>query len=87
MFWDRWKREYLHTLQPRKKWHQSQQNLSVSDIVLLKDVETHRNNWPLGRVTETFPGKDNLVRKVEIRISKDGKTTSYIRPVTELVFL
>lgn len=56
----------MHTLQPRKKWHQSLRNLSVGDIVLLKDVETHRNNWPLGRVTETFSGKDNLVRKVEV---------------------
>lgn len=77
----------MHTLQPRKKWHQSQQNLSVGDIVLLKDVETHRNHWPLGRVTKTFPGKDNLVRKVEVCVSKVGKTTSYIRPATELVFL
>lgn len=87
MFWDTWKREYLHALRPRKKWHQSQPNLSVGDIVLLKDVETHRNNWPLEHVTETFQGKDNLERKFEVRVSKDGKTTSYIRPVTELLIL
>ncbi|XP_052694839.1 uncharacterized protein LOC128173163 [Crassostrea angulata] len=87
MFWDKWKKEYLHTLQARKKWHHGQRNISVGDIVLLKDVETHRNNWPLGRITATFPGKDNLVRKVEVRVSKDGKTTSYVRPVTELILL
>ena len=87
MFWDRWKKEYLHTLQARKKWHQDQRNVSVGDVVLLKNVETHRNQWPLGRVIKTFPGKDDLVRKVEVRVRKDDKMTSYIRPVTELVIL
>ena len=74
-------------MQARKKWHQDKRNVSVGDVVLLKNVETHRNQWPLGRVIKTFPGKDNLVRKVEVRVRKDDKMTSYIRPVTELVIL
>ncbi|XP_061908561.1 uncharacterized protein LOC133653372 isoform X2 [Entelurus aequoreus] len=28
-FWDRWKKEFLPTLQPRRKWHSSQLNVSV----------------------------------------------------------
>ena len=76
MFWERWKKEYLHTLQARKKWHQDQRNVSVGDVVLLKNVETHRNQWPLGRVI-----------KVEVHVRKDDKMISYIRPVTNLVIL
>lgn len=42
-FWNRWKQEYLHILQPGRNWQYDQNNLNPGDIVLLKDP----------RVTET----------------------------------
>ena len=86
-FWDRWRRDYLSTLQSRRKWSTDQPNLKEGDVVLLKDHECARNFWPLGLVLRTFPSDDDKVRKVEVRVSRDGKPVTYIRPVTELVNL
>ncbi|CAC5399702.1 unnamed protein product [Mytilus coruscus] len=87
IFWNKWRREYLQTLQTRRKWQTATPNLSENDVVLLKDKSTHRNEWPVGLVTRIFPSEDNMVRKTEVRIMKDGKQTTYLRPITELVLL
>lgn len=84
-FWKKWQREYLSQLQPRQKWTVDKPDLSVGDIVLLKDSDTCRYLWPKAIVTRTFPSDDNHVRKVEIRVSKDGKQANFVRPVSELV--
>ena len=47
-FWVRWRREYLHSLQPRRKWSSPQPNLNVGDMVVVKEVDAHRKDWPLG---------------------------------------
>lgn len=50
--WDsprhRLKREYLQSLQTRRKWKEMQGNVKVGDIVLLRDSDNHRNNWRIG---------------------------------------
>lgn len=43
-FWVRWRREYLQSLQPRKKWNQSQRNLTEGHVVLMKDDGEYRND-------------------------------------------
>ncbi|XP_066946103.1 uncharacterized protein [Macrobrachium rosenbergii] len=37
LFWSRWKREYIVSLQQRPKWNKQQRNTREGDIVLLKD--------------------------------------------------
>ncbi|XP_033729155.1 uncharacterized protein LOC117318258 [Pecten maximus] len=86
-FWKRWQREFLPTLQQRRKWHKEHPNLQEGDVVLLQDKGLPRNRWPLGVVSRVFPGYDGLVRKVEVRISRDGKHSNFIRPVVDLVKL
>lgn len=86
-FWSRWRREYLQSLQVRRKWKTVQENIRVGDLVLLKDSDCHRNYWPTGLVERMFPGKDGLVRKLEVKIIKDGKPRIYVRPITEIVLL
>ncbi|KAK7938661.1 hypothetical protein WMY93_001987 [Mugilogobius chulae] len=86
-FWSRWKREYLHTLQVRHKWQESSPNIVQGDVVLLKDSQTCRNDWPMALVTQTFPGRDGKVRKIEIKTTKDGSVKKFLRPVTEIVLL
>lgn len=83
IFWDKWKKNYLHTLQNRRKWHQTERNVQVNDVILLKDKDMHRNDWPLGIVTKVFLGEDDLVRKEELKVSRNGRVYSYIRPVHE----
>ncbi|XP_063733027.1 uncharacterized protein LOC134860115 [Eleginops maclovinus] len=87
LFWNRWRQVYLSTLQSRKKWTRSHQNLQDGDIVLLKDNQAARNNWPLAVVTKAIPGTDGRVRKVELKTANQGQPKTYLRPVTETVLL
>lgn len=96
LFWARWKKEYLHTLQPRKIWTEPQRNLEVNDIVILKDEGLCRTDWSIAKVVETFPSDDGLVRKVKLvmatrDLDKHGKPlhkrTVLERPVHKLIVL
>ena len=78
--WHRWLREWLPELSARRKWFRPRRDLKVDDVVLVMSPDTNRGNWPLGRVLETFPGKDGRVRVVKIQVGK-GTTT---RAVTRL---
>ena len=70
-FWMRWQRFYAAELQERRKWTTPNRNISVGDVVLLKG-NAKRNQWPLGRITETTVGDDGLVRRVKVRVGKAG---------------
>ena len=39
--------------------------------------------WPLARVTEVYPGKDDVVRVVQVKTS----TGTYTRPVSKIACL
>ncbi|KAK3109147.1 hypothetical protein FSP39_023951 [Pinctada imbricata] len=85
MFWSRWKTEYLHSLQSRRKWKEDGPNIQLGDVVLLKDRDCVRNQWPMSVVIDVFPSEDDRVRKVKVKIVRDGKTSFFIRPVSEVV--
>lgn len=80
MFWKRWLKEYLPTLRKRTKWHAKSEPLKIGDLVLVVDDKNPRNLWPLGMITNVFPGKDGQVRVVDVKI----KTTIYRRPTTKI---
>ena len=82
-FWRRWTKEYLPSLQSRGKWLTEKRDLVIDDVVLVSDPKSPRGMWPLGRITQTFPGPDGHVRTVEI-LSR-GKR--YIRPITKLALI
>lgn len=86
-FWNRWKAEYLQTLQPRRKWQDERRNLQVGDLVLLRDSQAARNEWPMAIITAVFPGQDGKVRKLELKSTKEGGTKTFLRPVTEIILL
>ena len=83
IFWKRWTKEYLPTLQTRQKWHDIKRNLSKDDIVLVVDETIPRGCWPIARVIETKPGKDGLVRSVRVKTAK----TELVRPINKLCLL
>ncbi len=58
-FWKALRRDYLATLQVRRKWTEEKQNLQEGDIVLLKDSNVKRNEWPIGLIVKTIPSSDN----------------------------
>lgn len=67
--WRRWNNEYLHTLQQRSKWTAPQQNLTVNDLVIIHEDAAPPLSWRLGRIIKTHPGKDNIVRVVDVKTS------------------
>lgn len=95
-FWNRFKREYLQTLQQRQKWNKLQRNINIGDIVILHDEGLVRGQWKMGKVIRTVPDKDGVVRKAVIAIgdknlTKDGKRLSELsvfeRPIHKLTIL
>ncbi|KAL0882586.1 hypothetical protein ABMA27_001036 [Loxostege sticticalis] len=67
LFWNRWVREYLPTLTPRRGDRTGDGlALGVGDLVLVVDGNLPRGTWPRGRITRVFPGADGLVRVAEV---------------------
>ena len=87
IFWKHWRSDYLQNLQKRRKWYDNKTNLKNGDVILLKDKSVYRGQWPLGIVTEVIKSEDDNVRKAQVRIWKDGASTSYTRPITEMILL
>lgn len=86
-FWHRWKTEYLHNLQYRRKWQGHAVDLKYGDLVLLIEDDSPRNEWPTGIIQRTFSSQDGKVRKAEVAVFKDNKRVTYVRPVTRLITL
>ena len=84
VFWRRWIKEYLPSLQERQKWNRSRRNFAVDDIVLVADANCPRSCWPLGRVLDVQGNaKDGFVRRVTVKT----KASILQRPIDKIVFL
>ena len=79
-FWDKWQKEYLHTLQTRNKWIRPEVDVAVGDLVMLRTPGTRSVAWPLARVIEVYPGRDDKVRVVRVKTS----SSEFVRPITQL---
>ena len=80
LFWKRWRKEFLPSLNVRKKWFHPYHNLKPGDVVLIAEPKASRGDWPLGRILEAYPGSDGLVRTVKLK-SRDKE---YFRPIHRL---
>ena len=82
-FWRRWSREYLPSIQHRRKWVTDSPNAHVGDLVLIMDELTQRNQWAMGRVVSLNIGRDGKVRSCELQTQK-GRC---VRPIAKLCLL
>ncbi|XP_078619541.1 uncharacterized protein LOC144886687 [Branchiostoma floridae x Branchiostoma japonicum] len=80
-FWKRWKREYLTALQERQKWGKVRRNFAVGDIVIMKEDQTPRGTWPLGKIVQVMPDRHGLVRRVQVKTQRNVLE----RPIDKLV--
>ena len=85
-FWNKWRKEYLINMQKRNKWSSPKRNFQADDIVLVKDGDIARNQWPLGKVVDVEKSDiDGLVRSVTVYCASTGSTLR--RPIHKLVLL
>jgi hypothetical protein len=82
-FWQIWANSYLKNL-PKVVARFSENNrLTKGSMVLIQEDTVPRLQWPLGRVIELYPGKDNKVRSVLVQTQKG----QFVRPIQRLCHL
>ena len=79
-FWARWRDEYLAILHTRQKFNKKTPNIRVGELVLISDDNCPPSQWPLGRISHVYPGKDGLVRAVTVFTQKGP----FDRPVVKI---
>ncbi|GFT53137.1 uncharacterized protein NPIL_423771 [Nephila pilipes] len=82
-FWKSWSKDYLTQLQVRNKWKVPSAELSVNDLVLIKDDNLSPLKWKMARVIHTYKGTDDIIRAVNLKtVSGEMK-----RPIHKLIRL
>jgi hypothetical protein len=82
-FWKVWSNNYLCNLPKCVPQFYQRGSLDIGKMVLIQEDNVTRMQWPLGRVTEVFPGKDGKIRTAAIK-TKNGIV---IRPIQRLCIL
>ena len=76
-FWSAWSEDYLKNLPPFRG-RASETEIEVGTVVLIED-EGPRLGWPLGVIKAVYPGKDGLVRKVDLKTARGTLSRSVQR--------
>ena len=67
LIWDRFRKEYLPTLNNRQKWRSTaNENPTEGDLVWLIEDSDRPGYYNLGRVTETIEGSDGVIRSAKV---------------------
>ena len=77
--WRRWLKECVSSLNSRPKWRSTNKDLKVDQVVLVIQPDSPRGRWPLGRVTEVYPGQNGHTHVAKVVCG--AKTV--VRPKTE----
>lgn len=87
-FWKRWRTEYLNNLREvhahisKRHPADTKPQISVGDIVIVKDDHQPRGLWKLGIVQELMEGQDGQTRAAVVKVaSRDQQHTILKRPV------
>jgi len=75
----RFRKEYLANLVQRKNERQNK-SLEIGDIVLVGIENKKRFEWPLGKILEIYPGKDQKIRVAKVKTAKG----TLLRPLQRL---
>ena len=79
VLWNKWSKEYLHSLQQRRKWFTANHQPHVGQLVLICEV-SNPLHWRRGRIIKLYPGTDNLTRVVLVK-TPSGE---FKRPLSKL---
>ena len=75
-FWDIWSSDYIINL-PACQGDTERGHLSVGSVVLVREGCYSRMQWPIGVITRVYPGRDGIIRAVEVRTTKG----TYVRSI------
>jgi hypothetical protein len=81
-FWSLWSDEYLRSLPPWKGGKHTAE-IMPNSVVIVREDNQPRLNWPIGVISEVLPGRDGVVRACKVRV----KGTELVRPVQRLHML
>ena len=71
-----WLTSYVPQIIDRPKWHKTDSQLNVGDLVLfLKGEKEFENNYQYGRIKTLHPGSDGNVRQVEVEYKNHNEDT------------
>ena len=91
-----WLVSFVPTLIERPKWHKSDKNLNIGDVVLfLKSEQEYDKEYQYGLVTSLKPSRDGHIREIEVeymnhnesmkrRTKRGVRDLVIIHPVDEL---
>jgi len=68
-------------LNTRQKWSGVVKDLKKGDIVLVLEPNLPRGKWPLGRIVDTYLGKDGHFQVTKVQCGE--KTV--VRPIQKLI--
>lgn len=78
-FWAIWLKDYIRNLPPAKGSARTCA-IAVGDLVLVREDNSPRLEWPLGVVTQLVPGQDGIVRTCRVRF----RGSEFVRPIQRL---
>ena len=81
--WEKWRMDYLHTLQQRSKWLIEKDSLTEGLMVVVREDFLPTCKWVLGRIIQTHRGSDGRVRVVKVK-TKSGVITRAISKIAVL---
>ena len=77
--WTLWTNAYLKQLPSGVPQFKERCNLKINSIVLIREDHLPRLQWPLGRIIELLPGKDNKIRTVKLQTASGVRIRSVQR--------
>ena len=69
LFWDAWLHQYIRNLPPLSAATKVEKPIIVGTLVLVRDGSKNRSHWPIARIIKTYPGRDKIVRAVDILLT------------------
>ena len=85
-----WLTSHVPTLIQRPKWHKTDEEVCIGDIVLfLKNEKELEDQYQYGQISEIFRSRDGLIRKVNVKYKNSNENTFRVtnRGVRELILI
>ena len=79
-FWKTWYRDYLVTLQIRKRWLVSGPSFAEGDLVLIAEDNSPPLRWQMARIKKLYCGNDNISRVAKVKTSSG----TFNRPIVKI---